>query len=99
MITPISALRIPPQSNTSSSPMPRPAVKMSQPTAAPTSPSTIDKSHDLGPFMPSNASLGTSARPMNPATRPRSSAPINSNLPYQNPPDRTDPTEAGDIEH
>src|SRR3954451_1879000 len=32
--------------------------------------------HDRGPCMPLNASLGTSARPMNPATRPRMRAPI-----------------------
>src|SRR5215211_7609178 len=79
MTTPITELRIPPQSNTSVSPMPRPAVKMSQPTAAPTRPSTIDASHDFGPLMSSSASLGTSARPMKPATKPRSSAPITSN--------------------
>ena len=53
--------------------------EMSQPTAAPTRPSTIDASHDFGPLMSSSRSLGTSARPMKPATKPRSSAPITSN--------------------
>src|SRR4051794_12301404 len=74
---------MPPQSNTSSSPIPRAPVKMSQPTAAPTRPSTIDTSQDFGPSRFANTSLGTSARPMNPATSPNSSAPINSTPPVR----------------
>jgi hypothetical protein len=55
-------------------------VNSSQPSAAPTRPSTIDTSQDFGPFIPANTSFGTSARPMNPATNPRSSAPTTSHL-------------------
>src|SRR4249919_1505468 len=80
MTTPINALRMPPQSNTSSSPIPSPAVKISQPRAAPTRPSNMDTSQDFGPLMPANTSFGTSTRPMNPATNPRSSAPTTSHL-------------------
>src|SRR4051794_2423447 len=56
--------------------MPSPAVKIAQPSAAPTSPSAIDTSQDLGPSISLNTSLGTRARPMKPAKNPRSSAPI-----------------------
>jgi hypothetical protein len=48
MITPMRALSNPPQSKTSSSPIPSPAVKIAHPTIAPTRPKTIEISHERG---------------------------------------------------
>jgi hypothetical protein len=50
MTAPMIDPRIPPQSRMTSSPMPCPLAKISQPTIAPTIPTMTEISHDFGPW-------------------------------------------------